>query len=460
MTHGTPAPFPTDPAADAPPKLDTVAAADAVREDLARLRQELDEQTEMASDLLEEIATLHRIGQLMAGGLSMQELLDAVLGLACEALEAPVAVHLVPDGFQWTLRNARGLGERPWPAVARGDAEGIFQYAQETRRSVIVNDFEADARMSSRFCEQLGATAIVCAPMWGEHELIGMLAVLDRAPGRGFTAGNAKLLTSVASQFGNAMENRRLHEEEIEQRKLAQQIEIARSIQEKLLPLAPPAFQGAEIAGSSVPAREVGGDYYDFMLLDENRLAVVVGDVAGKGIPAAMLMTLTKGVFTALVSTKLTPAQILGRVNRSLSLERISDRFVTLVFYVFDRRDRTATVANAGHEPLLWIHGSTGNVDLISNDRLPLGISPEEPYSQQVLQLDAGDTLFAFTDGFTEAMDLRRRPWGMDRLLDTVLAHRRLRPASLLEATVREVRLYVGEAPVADDMTAAVLRVT
>ncbi len=238
---------------------------------------------------------------------------------------------------------------------------------------------------------------------------------------------------------------------------LEREIEIAREVQRELLPRRVPALEGLEVAGVCVPAIGVGGDYYDFLLLPDDRLGIVIADVSGKGIPAALLMAGLQASVRSVSLSGSSPAEVNRRVGELLHGTTSASRYATLFFAVWDPHAREIRYSNAGHFPPLLV-GASGAVRLTQGG-LPLGMFDGCLYGEGRREVHAGDLLVLFTDGVVEAPDAAGREFGETRILETIEGVRDRKLPEILDALVDAVRRFTGEGPPHDDVTVVLARV-
>jgi sigma-B regulation protein RsbU (phosphoserine phosphatase) len=250
-----------------------------------------------------------------------------------------------------------------------------------------------------------------------------------------------------------------------EKQRLDEELRIAREIQKSLLPEEPPSLEGLDIADLCEPAREVGGDYYDFFVLAPRRLGVMIADVSGKGTSAALYMAELKGLMLALSHDEPSPRQLLIEVNRRLAGQLDSRSFITMTYAVIDLDAGTLTHARAGHTPTIVVSGADTEVMIPDGMVLGLRLPDAEARFEGILQehrrpVRPGDVVVLYTDGVTEAMDAEGELFGDEGLSALVSAHRHLDPAGIRERVVREVKAFVGDGQEPhDDMTMIVLKV-
>jgi len=245
--------------------------------------------------------------------------------------------------------------------------------------------------------------------------------------------------------------------------RMAKELEIARNVQMSLLPKEHPKIEGYEIAGLCIPAQEVGGDYFDFVRLGARKLGIALGDVSGKGVPAAIYMTLTKGILQSNAEESVTPKAVLTKVNGLMyrTIERNS--FVSMLYAVLDGDASTLRFARAGQCPILLTAGAGGDERFLTTKGMALGLERGDTFNNVLeeveLKLQPGELLVFYTDGFTEAMNVRNEEFGESRFLESVRRHRAEPVDLLIQAIVEDVRAYVGNVAQHDDMTIVAVKV-
>jgi serine phosphatase RsbU (regulator of sigma subunit) len=256
--------------------------------------------------------------------------------------------------------------------------------------------------------------------------------------------------------------------EAAEKKRLEEELRIAREIQMSLLPQGPLVMPGLSLTALCVPAREVGGDYYDFLPLDDHRLGLLIADVSGKGTSAALYMAELKGLVLSLSGIHTSPRALLIAANRIIANNLDARSFITMTYAVIDLRARTMTYARAGHTPLIYKPGPSADsrhVQILAPDGLVLGLKLdngemfERLLQEQTIPLCAGDLYVFFTDGITEAMNAGDDCFGEGRLGAILDEHAHLPSEELRERVLREIDAFVGDAPQHDDMTLILLKV-
>jgi sigma-B regulation protein RsbU (phosphoserine phosphatase) len=300
--------------------------------------------------------------------------------------------------------------------------------------------------------------SVMCVPMCNsEGKALGVVQLDTQDRSKKFTTDDLKLLWAVANQAAVALENARLHEETIAQEKLKRDLELAHQVQQSFLPRQFPEVAGYDFAAHYQPAQAVGGDYYTFVRLPGGRLAVVLADVAGKGIPAALLVARLSSDTKLALLTEPDPARAVGKLNDMLyEFTSLVDRFVTLALAVLDPASHTVTLVNAGHlSPLLYRPEPLTIEEAVPNRiaGVPLGIMDGYTFDSCQVTLEKGDRLLFFTDGVTDPIDRNKAPFGNEGILRTLRGAGAVSSEELVNKLFDAVQTYAAGSPPFDDIT-------
>jgi phosphoserine phosphatase RsbU/P len=317
-------------------------------------------------------------------------------------------------------------------------------------------------RQERRELAQLGAELLL--PLSGREKLLGFLSLGAKRSEEPFTSNDLRLLKSVAVQTGLALENAQLMaaitEEVALRERLNREVEIAREVQERLFPQHLPLIEGLDYSGACRPALGVGGDYYDFLALPGGGLGVAIGDVSGKGISAALLMASLEASLRAEAARA--PEHLpdlVSDVNRLVYKASSSNRYATFFYGQYAPTRREFTYVNAGHNPPLLFRrrGRDFDVTRLTTGGSVVGLFEDVHYQQEIVTLEPGDMLVAFTDGITEAMDPAQEEWGEENLIDTVKACAELKSTEILACIMQAADAFTSSAKQHDDMTLIVI---
>jgi sigma-B regulation protein RsbU (phosphoserine phosphatase) len=294
------------------------------------------------------------------------------------------------------------------------------------------------------------------APVISNDEVIGVFD-LESDELNAYSADDLEVLMMLASQVAIIIEKVMLHEQMIEKQRLQGQLEVARQVQLALLPASDPKLTGYDISAYNFPTEEVSGDYYDWVSVYDDQIGIVIADVAGKGVPAALLMAFLRASLRAASHIGYAPQISMSKVNYLLweSIER--NQFVTAFYGMLDATNRTLAYANAGHNPPLLVDAS-GEARFLDQGGLPLGMFRDTRYYEYYLTLEPGQVLVLYTDGATEAQNAQEEEFGKERLVRSVKAAGNLSARELIEAVQRDVVAWTEGRGAHDDVTFFVIK--
>jgi len=430
---------------------------------VARDEFELNSLSAEISDKYEEINLLYAVSSSIGTTFDIQQICDLSLQYALRVIEAGKAAVLLLDPNTQALRvvAAHGVPDRAREAIRVGEGISGRVVAEGKPRLIEAGQTLPPDQESERAGYEAGSflsVPLICyTPERGERTL-GVINLADKKSGM-FTSGDLKLLTAIASQTAISIYKSQLLEELKEAERVKREIEIARRIQMSLLPESPPKVEGVELAGRCVPAREVGGDYYDFFG-GEDRLGIIIADVSGHSVGSALMMAITRSVLRSEISREKSPAQVLASTNSIMydDLTR-AELFITVFYASYDPARRVLTYANGGHNPpFLWRRGE-GRRFLLDAEGMLLGILKDVPYEERALELRPGDFLIFYTDGVTEARNEAGELFGEERLYQVVEENSHLSARELLDEIYRRVYEHSGEHHQRDDITLVVMKI-
>ena len=418
------------------------------------------------------------------------------IGALLEGLRALGSGRVLDDVLSLVLDSAIDVGgaERGFIMLANPDVELEFKMARargrimlsgssfETSRKIPEEVFRTgEAKIVADLLDSgivnlhggtvaLGIRNVLCVPLRlvrfldkaeaenHREKRIGVLYLDSRQKGTLLSSSTRAALETLATEAAVAIENARLYRETMEKARMEQEMRIAAEIQQALLPKMLRAGTFFSAAAASIPCRSIGGDFYDYVDLANGAMGFALGDVAGKGPPAALLSAMMQGIFAAQAATNDSPSQTITRVNLALYRRGIESRFVTLMYGAMNP-DGRLTYCNAGHNPPLIISpGSSTQVRRLECGGPIVGLFDAATFEEETVTLQPGDWLIVFSDGVSEAMSASGDEYGENRIVTVVEHHKELQPRQLLEAMFADVREFTRGAPQSDDITAMVLR--
>ena len=396
------------------------------------------------------IQALMEAGRELAGHRPLAELFEVILDLAMKSVGGRRGMLATCEGERLAVRSFRGDGLRV--------SETIRDRVLKLRASVLVDDAGADESLrssSTLFAQEV--KSLIAVPLQTKDEVIGLIYIDTNDLRRTFSAEDLNLLTVMANIAAIRIENARLIEVEQAERLLSKEVGQAAEIQRNLLPREAPRIAGLDVAGISLPCRSVGGDYFDYLSLAGNRLGVIVGDVAGKGMSAALLMSSLQARVQVLSEETEDLALFLTRLNRSVSATCPENRFITFFVAILDASSGGFTYANAGHNPP-YILRANGALETLSGGGPVMGVLKNQQYGSYQGVLGHGDLLVLFSDGATEAVSGDGDEFGEERFEAALRQAAGLSASEVLAFLQQRLDQFMGVAPSADDLTLVAVR--
>ncbi len=339
--------------------------------------------------------------------------------------------------------------------------EGLVGEVAERGRSLLIQDAERDPRVPVFGSEFLEIKSIALVPMRFQSAVLGVIVVVNRVDDLPFEQADLDLLQALADQASLTLYVGKVHEEMHQKKLLDYDLKLAKRIQTALLPKSVPEFAGVNLAAFSLPAREIGGDYYDFFRMDDELVAFTVADVSGKGVTGAILMSIYRSVFRASVRSSRSPAATLREINRVMSPDIYEDMFISVLYAVLNTRTFELTLARAGHPKPLLLAGS-GELRELESDGMAIGMGDTDTFDacldETKVTLNPGDTIAVYTDGVTEAMNDRREGWGVPRFQDVLRAAAGRGANAAVDEVRSQLVRFIGYELQYDDMTLLVLQ--
>ncbi len=401
------------------------------------------------------LRTLLEIGHSLGTALDEDELLNKILDRLFEVFPETNRGFIIlrdPDTERLTQRASRMVKTKGPDDEKLQISETILDYVLEQKKGVLISDAMSDERLpTSQSILDFEMRSVMCVPLKYEDEVLGFMQLDTDHIATNYDEEGLTLLVGIANQAALTIANARLHKQVVQRERLERDLAHARRIQQSFLPQSPPQIEGYRFGDRYATALEVGGDFYDFVEVPENRLFIVVGDVSGKGITAALMMAKMASNVRFFASTQSGPGGLLERLNE-VALSSETDMFVTIIIMCLDYANHTICMANAGHcYPLL--RKANGEVERVQGaNGFPVGITEEADFPEDTFSIDAGDVLCLFTDGIIEAMNEDSEQFGYDKLSEQLKAAT-ASTDDVLARVQKAIRDHAGLAPQSDDLT-------
>jgi phosphoserine phosphatase RsbU/P len=423
-----------------------VPLSDTLREENQRLKR-----------AVEELSILNDLARAIGASLDSQEIMNTIIRRSLRAINAEQGVITLVD------KQANDPMKTLVRAMVSSTEHEEFHLTQSllgwmhlNKKPLLVNSPRSDERFRGVKWDD-SITSLICVPMMIKSELKGVITVYNKKGGTGFTEDEQRLLSIIAAQSGQVVENARLNERERQLLKMQEEVRLASTIQTNLLPKASPEIPGYEIAGKSIPAQVVGGDYFDFIPMSDHRLAICVGDVSGKGLPASLLMANTQATLRGQTLIHPSAKECMARSNKLLFDSTSPEKFVTVFYSILDPSEHQLSYSNAGHD-IPYVLSATGAVNRLKIGGIPLSMLEHFPFEEETVTLQPGDLLVICSDGIAEAMNVNQVQFGEERLSALLNTLRDVSAPKVIDGIIASVKEHAGAAPQADDMTIVVVR--
>jgi sigma-B regulation protein RsbU (phosphoserine phosphatase) len=402
---------------------------------------------------IDKLRMLLDITKEISRSLNLQEVLNLVMDTLDSLIPYDAAGIFVLENREFKAEAVRGYNIDELRDVHLKLGEGFIGSVALSAAPIISHDVRNDpvyvnARDQTR--------SEMVAPIISNDEVIGVFD-LESDELSAYSEDDLDVLLLLASQVAIIIEKVMLHEQLIEKKRLEGQLEVARQVQLELLPPQDPELAGYDISAYNFPTEEVSGDYYDWVRIYDDQIGIVIADVAGKGVPAAILMAFLRASLRAATHVGYATHISMAKVNYLLweSIER--NQFVTAFYGILDVTNKTLAYTNAGHNPPILLD-KDGNFSFIERGSVPLGMFRDTRYHEYYLTTQPGEVLVLYTDGVTEAHNRQGEEFGRERLAEAVKAHRHLSASELITAVYREVIEWTEELGATDDVTFFVIK--
>lgn len=419
--------------------------------------QSLEEENKRLKRAVEELSVLNDLARAIGASLNTQEIIQTIVRRSLRASSAEQGViTLVEEESNQSMKTLVRT-------MVSSREQGHFHFSQAllgwmhlNKKPLVINNPKTDERFRGIPWEE-SVLSLIAVPLMVKSELRGVLTVYNKKDGKPFTEDDQRLLAIIAGQSAQVVENARLYEKEKTLIKMQEELKFAARIQNELLPKSVPSIPGYEIAGRSIPAQEVGGDYYDFIPIDEHHIAFCLGDVTGKGLPASLLMANLQATLRGQTLTTASPRTCLERSNQLLYQSTSPEKFATLFYAILDTQAHQIHYSNAGQDSP-YLYSSQSGIKRLKIGGIPLGMLPEFAFEEESIPLEHDSLLLVYSDGVTEAMNAQEDMFGDDRIAAVLDDHKLASPSEIIDQLVAAVKKHAAGHPQSDDITVVVLR--
>jgi serine phosphatase RsbU (regulator of sigma subunit)/pSer/pThr/pTyr-binding forkhead associated (FHA) protein len=449
----------TDDAAAATNVNTAIPSRDILKEPASALRKGAPSDSNALRSERQLFAVLNEVSSALLLHKPLQELLEHILDLLSQHLPMDRGVLLLKEGIPPVL-VPRVIRVNDPQLVSRtiNLSRGILDMAFGDQLSVLTSDAALDPRFKMReSIIDAGIHSVMCVPLWTAKDVIGVFyadRIVRREP---FRDEDLRLLTLLANLAAVKIENALLVEQALANERLERELKLAAEIQKDFLPKAPPAWEGFDIAAQNIPCHEVGGDYYDFLPLDDRLMGIVIADVSGKGVSASLLMASLRAALHSEARPGREPTEIAARLNAFVHCSSAANAFISFFYGELDRETSRIRYVNAGHNPPLHLSAG-GESSPLGGTGLCLGMFARTDYETRTAVLKPGDILLLYTDGITESRSPEGEEFGVDRLVAFVNARTGSSASDLCAGILGDLDSFTGPVEAADDRTLVVVK--
>lgn len=415
-------------------------------------------------NLINGMNYVHQISQRISENKPLEELLAEIMDSCKILLNAEASSLLLYSEKEDKLFFQIATGEKgdEVKKIVCNMGEGIAGWVAVNKTPLLIEDCHKDERFNPEFDRKTGFVTkdMICVPMIHKEKLIGVLQVINKRDKNIFSENDLKLFVILASQCAVSIENAELLEEKIKQGALNREVKMAREIQQRLLPEGFPDFRDLEIASRLIPAKQVGGDYYNIYKISDDQTLFFVSDVSGKSISASLIVST---IFSYIVTyfnlkkNKFDLNDFVQSLNRVLIESTTSEKFATCWFGLFDHEKRSMLSINAGHNSI-YVFRKDGKIEELNKGGIFLGCVDSE-FETEEMKFSRDDVIVFYTDGVTEAMNKNFEQYGDDRLKDVVKSNIELPADEILKLILSDIGDFVKDAEQSDDITCCVVRI-
>lgn len=420
-------------------------AADSLHDEVRRLRR-----------AVEELSILNDIARAISASLNAEEIMQTLIRKSIRAVNAEQGVITLVEEEQKSMKTLIRTMVSSAGAPAFHMHQALIGWMHLNKKPLSVDDPVNDSRFRGVQWDD-NIKSLLCVPLIVKSELRGVLTVYNKKDGQTFNTEDQRLLAIISAQSAQVVENARLIEEEKLFIKMQQEVGLAAKIQRDLLPRNNPGLHGYDIFARTIAAQSIGGDYFDFIPMSDGRMALCLGDVSGKGLPASLLMANLQATLRGQTLVSQQPSECILRSNKLLFESTSPEKFATLFYGVIDIRHHSIHYSNAGHDWPFLI-AKDNSIQRLKTGGLMIGLIEQAAYQDVEVPIQIGDTLVIQSDGVSEAMNNNNEQFGEERLQKLLLENKNRTAEEIIDITISEVRKHAGTHPQSDDITMMVVK--
>jgi len=418
----------------------------------------LEQENQRLKKAVGELSILNELSLAISGSLDSEKIVRTIISRSIRAIDAEQGdiTLVVEDKANPTQTLVRSMDSSSAHSPLHLN-QNLLGWMQLNKKPLLINDPHNDERFKNVSWDASVQT-LLCAPLMAKSKLIGILTLYNKKGSEQFEESDKRLLSIIAAQSAQVVENARLYEEEQAYKEMRREMEMASAIQKKMLPSSPPEIEGYAVDGRNLTAQSVGGDYFDFIKLDDEHLVICLGDISGKGLSASLLMSNLQAILRGQVFHLKTPSEILRHANIQLFHNTGAEKFATLFLGILNIKTHELLFSSGGHEYPFLVRLDGTCKRLIANS-LPLGMFEMSEYEDETILLQPGDCIFVYSDGITECVNVAEEEFGEARLEEHLKSAGSdlYEPSKLIDRIFNACFKFSDKQQLFDDMTALVL---
>lgn len=421
---------------------------------------QLQEENQRLRKAVEELSILNDLARVISSTMTLDDVIENVVKRAVRAVHGQQGmITLVDETAPTEMRTLIRAQNSSSQHQQFHLNQNILGWMMINKKPLLSNDLSADERFTG-VRDEGDFRSLLCVPLLVKNRMVGILAVFNKKERGQFSEDDKRLLSIIAAQSGQILENARLYEQEKSFATMQEQVRLASDIQLGLLPKKLPSLPGYDIAGKSIPAQLVGGDYFDFIRIDDSKMAICLGDVSGKGLPASLLMANLQATLRGQTLLTTSAKDCVVRSNMLLFESTSDEKFVTLFYGIVDFEHHDLRFCNAGHDNPFLLSLEEPRVRRLKTGGIVLSIMDSFPFEEEIVPLHKGDILVVYSDGIPEAMNSKQELFGEEHLGEVLAANQNLSAAALIDKVIEAAKAHAGNWPQSDDMTLLVVKRT
>lgn len=410
---------------------------------------------------LKELSILYDMNMLFASSIDLRETLNTVFYNILNVIQAEAGSIFLTDDQENVLICKICQGPKDITGLKVPIGKGIVGHVAKTRQIDVTLDVKQNPYHYPAVDKESGfiTKSMISVPLISKDELLGVIQVINKKENDHFSQDDVNLLQSLSSGAALALQNARYAQRLLQQERIRSELLIAHQIQQGILPAGSQTYPSVHFEAVNQPAKTVGGDFYDYFELSGDKVGFFIGDVCGKGIPAAIFMASARSSIKSQAVSGAPPADIMNTANHLIARDAKHGMFVTVFYGIYHRQDQMLHFVNAGQTLPYLYRASRPACASLFNTNFPLGVFEPFTYQESAIQLEPGDKLILYTDGVNETLNVARQQFGLERLVHLILEYGHLSARELLDHILARVREFADEQGLTDDITIMVVHI-